>query len=103
LWGGNFKEYENKISKLNNLLNEETIFELIERTKITKKDSESSSKSILFPSSILSPDPDFISYNNTIIGAYTEIQQIQLSTINNLIQLIELKEASKNNEKVNSN
>lgn len=103
LWGGNFKEYENKISKLNNLLNEETIFELIERTRITKKDSESSSKSILFPSSILSPDPDFISYNNTIIGAYTEIQQIQLSTINNLIQLIELKEATKNNEKVNSN
>lgn len=103
LWGGNFKEFEHKISKLNNLLNEETIFELIERTRITKKDSESSRKSILFPSSILSPDPDFISYNNTIIGAYTEIQQIQLSTINNLIQLIELKEATKNNEKVNSN
>lgn len=95
LWGGNFKEFESKISKLNNLLNEENMFELIERTRITKKYASSSSKSILFPSSILSPDPDFISYNNTVIGAYTEIQQIQLSAIYNLTQFIELKESGK--------
>ncbi len=95
LWGGNFKEFESKISKLNNLLNEENMFELIERTRITKKYDSSSSKSILFPSSILSPDPDFISYNNTVIGAYTEIQQIQLSAIYNLTQFIELKESVK--------
>ncbi len=95
LWGGNFKEFESKISKLNNLLNEENMFELIERTRITKKYASSSSKSILFPSSILSPDPDFISYNNTVIGAYTEIQQIQLSAIYNLTQFIELKESVK--------
>lgn len=93
--GRNFKEFESKISKLNNLLNEENMFELIERTRITKKYASSSSKSILFPSSILSPDPDFISYNNTVIGAYTEIQQIQLSAIYNLTQFIELKESGK--------
>jgi uncharacterized membrane protein len=90
VFGSNRALYENKIKKLNTLINEQNIKCWLDKVRITKKE-EKSRHEIMFNSDVLFNDFDFIYYNNTVFGAYKDISEVQLNAIEDLKELAELK------------
>jgi uncharacterized membrane protein len=90
VFGSNRALYENKIKKLNTLINEQNIKCWLDKVRITKKE-EKSHHEIMFNSDVLFNDFDFIYYNNTVFGAYKDISEVQLNAIEDLKELAELK------------
>ncbi len=84
----NKEEYEN-IRILNNLVTENSINSYIEKIRITK--TEDTNKRISFSSSILNVVQDTYYYDNTILGAYKDLCEVQLNAIKEIKELIEIK------------
>lgn len=84
------KEEFTKIAKLNNLVFKQSFACYREKLRITKKDSYN--KFIQFQSTILNYESDNFYYNNTILGAYKDLCAIQLNAIEEVKELIELKQ-----------
>lgn len=91
VFGSNRALYENKIKKLNTLINEQNFKCWLDKVRITKKE-EKSRHEIMFNSDVLFNDFDFIYYNNTVFGAYKDISEVQLNAIEDLKELAELKQ-----------
>lgn len=91
-FGSNRALYEKKFELLNKLVNEQYTSCWLEKVRIIKKEYVGM-RSIFSRSSILTGDFDFIYYNNTTLGAYRDIFEIQLNTIEDLKELAELKKA----------
>ncbi|MES2764084.1 MAG: hypothetical protein V4677_17845 [Bacteroidota bacterium] len=91
LFGSNRELYEKKISRLDKLIQEQRIYCWLEKVRLTKKE-EVSRPQILFNSSVLFNDFDFIYYNNTVFGAYKNISDVQLNSIEDLKEFVELKQ-----------
>jgi uncharacterized membrane protein len=101
-FGSNRALYEKKIELLNKLVNEQYTACWLEKIRLVKKENVGM-RSIFSRSSILTGDFDFIYYNNTTLGAYKDIYEIQLNTIEDLKELAELKQEYIKSNKVNSN
>lgn len=93
--------YKEKLRKLGNLINENSIKCYIEKLRLTKK--ESVKKSIKFKSSILYYEFYSFYYNNTILGSYKDLCEIQLEAMEELKELAELKQTYTNNKAGNFN
>lgn len=83
--------YLNKLHKLSNLVGENSIKCYIEKLRLTKK--ESIKKSIQFRSSILHYEFYSFYYNNTILGAYKDLCEVQLDAMEEVKDLIEIKKS----------
>lgn len=83
--------YLDKLHKLSNLVGENSIKCYIEKLRVTKK--ESNKKHIQFRSSILHYEFYTFYYNNTILGAYKDLCEIQLDAMAEVKELIELKKS----------
>jgi hypothetical protein len=82
--------FKEKLEKLSALINSFTKEKFVEDFMLKKANFYPAQ--IMFPSSLLSQDYDFILYNNTVFGVYKDLSEIQLEAIEYEKEIQELKE-----------
>lgn len=87
----NNKKVEKQLNRLSNLTFENSFNCYVEKLRLTKK--EDTKKYITFESSILQYPYFNQYYNNTIFGAYKDLCEIQLDAMQEVENLIDLKDA----------